>query len=206
MKQLISLLLLVVSSLVLVSCGSIVNGGKQEISIDSNIQGVEVELNGTKIGVTPLKYEVSRKSEEPLSFTLKKDGYTPQTVQLNSSISGWFWGNILIGGFFGSSTDYSTGGMYQYSPDNYFIEMQSSSAMETEKDKKSNYLRYFVLMNYDRIQKDISTGEGKYLDSLNEIYGKKNTADSIEFLFYLREVQHNSKTMMDFTNNLLTKI
>ncbi|MFG0400611.1 hypothetical protein ACF8D8_17535, partial [Pseudomonas sp. zjy_11] len=44
----------------------------------------------------------------------KKDGYPDKTIELDSSLSGWYWGNILLGGLIGMLiVDPLTGAMYK---------------------------------------------------------------------------------------------
>ena len=50
------------------------------------------------------------------TYTLrfKKEGYPDKTIELDSSLSGWYWGNILIGGLVGMLiVDPLTGAMYK---------------------------------------------------------------------------------------------
>ena len=50
---------------------------------------------------------------EAYTITFSKEGYMNQTVTLNSSIDGWYWGNIVFGGLLGMLiVDPATGAMY----------------------------------------------------------------------------------------------
>ena len=84
-------------------CASIISGKSQEVSFDSQPDGVTVDVNGKVLGKTPFTVTIARKSDQSITFT--KDGYKPTTMRLETSINGWFWGNIVIGGLLGSTTD-----------------------------------------------------------------------------------------------------
>ena len=100
-------------------CASIVTGGKQPITINSNVPGAVVAVNGQRIGTTPYVGEIKRDSAT--NVTVSKIGYFPQTIVLATTLEPWFWGNILLGGVFGSSTDAGTGAMNKYAPDSYVV-------------------------------------------------------------------------------------
>src|SRR3989338_382530 len=87
----------------LAGCASIISGRTQEVSFASNPEGVTVTVNGRILGKTPLTINLQRKSEQSLVFS--KDGYKTLSMQFETSINGWFWGNILLGGLIGSTTD-----------------------------------------------------------------------------------------------------
>ena len=78
---------------------------------------VEVTVIGRVIGKTPITLQLDKKKDQSVSFTL--EGYKTQTRNLETSIDGFFWGNIVLGGFIGSTTDAITGGMHEYSPNQY---------------------------------------------------------------------------------------
>ena len=53
--------------------------------------------------------------QKDITIRIKEDKCHQETVTVvNSHIEPWFWGNILSGGVFGSTTDSSTGAMWKY--------------------------------------------------------------------------------------------
>lgn len=190
--------LIISIGLLITGCASIVSGTRQQISIHSNVNGALVTLNGASLGLTPLTAEIKKAKNQTL--VIKKDGYITQELKLITKLNLAFWGNILIGGTIGSSTDSSTGAWYEYSPNSYFInlEVEKKSAKETEKFKKESELRYFVMMNFDRVNKDVSLGKGDYLDSVYEIFSAKNDSDKLMVLSYMKEAQSKSKNIPEF--------
>jgi hypothetical protein len=59
--------------------------------------------------------------------TVRKDGFKERTVQLATEVEGSFWGNIIIGGLPGSSTDYGTGAMYKYAPNVIQVDLEPAA-------------------------------------------------------------------------------
>lgn len=51
---------------------------------------------------------------ESYVISVSKNGYPEKTVSLTSSLDGWYWGNILVGGFLGMLVvDPISGAMYK---------------------------------------------------------------------------------------------
>jgi hypothetical protein len=124
------LLLLAAALPAVTGCASIVRGGSQEINISSSPDQATFEIldnkgNSTPIsGVTPGKVTLRKGAGyfKGGSYTVKltKPGYAPSTVNLDSSISGWYLGgNLLVGGLIGYFiVDPVTGAMWKLEPDN----------------------------------------------------------------------------------------
>jgi len=120
-------ILLAVVTLALFSvsgCSSIVNGKAQTITINSNVSDAQVTLNGEIAGRTPFTGLVKRNSHAVV--TVSKDGYVSKTVTLDTAIEPIFWGNVIIGGVVGSTTDAATGSMYKYAPGTIQIDLEKS--------------------------------------------------------------------------------
>jgi hypothetical protein len=112
------------------SCASIISGRTQLISVNSNVEGAQVLLNAVPIGKTPLTTQLKRGEEGTLR--VMAPGYAPYTFALSMKINGVFWVNILVGGVFGSSTDDSTGAMYEYEPSTFFAALQPEHASASD--------------------------------------------------------------------------
>ena len=97
-------LLLILSILIFISsCATIMTGKTQEVTFDSEPQGAEVAVNGRVIGKTPTTIQLDKKKDQTVSFKL--EGYKTQTRTLETKVNTWFMGNIVLGGFIGSTTD-----------------------------------------------------------------------------------------------------
>lgn len=129
--RILGLFSIVYFGLFLSGCASIVNGTSQPVSINSNVKGADVIVNGVTVGKTP--YNGPIKKGNKTTVTLQKDGYDPKTITLSTEIEPIFWGNIIIGGVLGSTTDLATGGMYKYAPATLQIDLEKAEA-----EKKGN--------------------------------------------------------------------
>jgi len=201
LKKVAMLLVLLMLAIVLGSCASIIKGTSQKIAIDSNVKGAKITVNGKYIGTTPAVVTLKNQSLDA-TVELTKDGYDKKVILIKSKTSGWFWANIIVGGVLGSSTDSSTGGMYAYAKNKYYIEMPTDTSFYQKKAK----LRYFALMNYDRINKDIAQNQGEYLNTVCVLMGVTDKAGIQKMLPYLKRVQKNSKSIVEFANQLVSKI
>jgi len=93
-------------------CASVMTAEQQTINITaSNNEQIEVTVDDKKV-VSPGVVTVLRDGKDKVVRTTDKscDSATP----IKKEITGAFWGNILIGGVFGSTTDSSTGKMWDY--------------------------------------------------------------------------------------------
>lgn len=102
--------------------------GGDEITFNSNVNNVEVKLNGTSVGEIngTFSYKVKRNGQEKV-FTFSKAGYKTQKVTLTTSFDNLFWGNILFGGSIGSSVDsWFTNNAQEYSPNQFYVSMEKN--------------------------------------------------------------------------------
>jgi hypothetical protein len=103
--------------------------GGDEIAFTSNLQDMDVYLNNQQIGKYmngAFSYKVKRDGK-PKVFTFKKAGYKETSVTLSTSFDNMFWGNMIIGGSLGSSTDsWFTNNSQEYSPNQFFIQMEKA--------------------------------------------------------------------------------
>ena len=111
-------------SLVLVSgCSSIVSDRIYPVSISSNPSQADFVLQNRSgvvvhTGKTPETVALKASSDffkgETYKLILNKNGYDEKTIEIQSSIDGWYFGNILIGSVLGLLfVDPYTGAMFQ---------------------------------------------------------------------------------------------
>ncbi len=107
-----SIVIVVVLSLVLLSaCATILNSRKSaSIDIDCNVKASTVRVDGAIVGTTPTRVHVDAVDESVIS--VEADGYAAESKQIERYLSGWFWGNILLGGVPGMLIDWIGGGMW----------------------------------------------------------------------------------------------
>jgi hypothetical protein len=109
--------------LMLSSCATILSRSNWPVSIATNPEGARVEIwnrKGEKIYDANTPHVVLLKSgsgyfgKESYKMTLSMHGYEPRTINLECTINGWYFGNILIGGILGMLVvDPLTGAMYR---------------------------------------------------------------------------------------------
>ncbi len=145
-------------------CATIIKGGSQEVSFQTVPEGATVMLNEKILGKTPLTTTIERKSSQSLSFS--KDGYKTLTMPMATSVNPWFFGNILIGGLFGSTTDGLSGAVHEYAPNRYFITLPPESAPVDSITEGKTKIKEFVILSYSNLFKELAAGDGEYLASL----------------------------------------
>lgn len=194
--------------LALGGCASIVSGGSQAVTFNSSPDGATVTLNGLAIGKTPITTTIKKKSGQSMVFS--KDGYKPITMQLETRMNGWFWGNIVFGGFIGSTTDGLSGAVNEYSPSQYMVSLQpdGSGSMETKTAiEPRQKAREFILIGYKDIVADLNKGEGQYLNSLLEILKvpEEGKEEAVKKLKALSQVYTNILEFADRVTEMYSK-
>lgn len=120
--------------------------------------------NASVLGKTPLTVQLKKKASQTLTF--EKEVYKAQTMELSTTLEGWFWGNIIIGGLLGSTTDGITGAVHEYSPSQYYVTLvpEESGPMGPVGDKAE--VKVFIVAGYKSIMEELHSGKGEYLSSL----------------------------------------
>lgn len=101
------------------SCGTIVNGRRQEVAVTSTPTGAHCEADGKKFD-TPAVVKMKRRHGHTIMCELdgRKGG-----AALSRHGSGWVFGNIMLGGPIGLLVDWASGGLYRLSPDQVIVAM-----------------------------------------------------------------------------------
>jgi hypothetical protein len=121
MRRTVSLIVAV--CVILVSgCASIVSKSDWPVRVSSNPDGAlctVTDKTGTVIskGVTPtiltLKSGDGYFKSASYKLMFEKEGYQPVSKELPTSLNGWYWGNIVLGGLIGMLiVDPATGAMW----------------------------------------------------------------------------------------------
>lgn len=110
--------------IIFTGCATIVSGKFQPVTITSDPSGAKVlikDINSTSkiLCETPCTQQLQRDNNTTL--TIIKDGFQERNLNLQTKTEGWFWGNLVIGGLPGTTTDSMTGSIYEYSPDTYHV-------------------------------------------------------------------------------------
>lgn len=104
-------------------CASIVSDSKYPVSIISEPAGANYEVRNeaglpVHSGITPGQVTLDSGAGyfdgERYTVYYTKDGYEKAESRVDSSLDGWYWGNLLFGGLIGMLiVDPATGAMYK---------------------------------------------------------------------------------------------
>jgi len=191
-------------------CASIIDGTTQPLSFASTPDEATVYINGQAVGKTPVTIQIKKQNgSQTLRFS--KEGFKDVDMSLNSSINGWFFGNILSGGLLGSSTDGLSGAAFKYEQSSYMVTMpaaESNSAnvaiVRTDRQK----IVGFIVSGYSGIIAELNANkEGQYLKSLFELSksgpNSLSGAEGMKKLKALSEVYTNIPEFADRAADLL---
>ena len=112
-------------------CGTLFNGTTEDLKIDSYPRGAKVTfLNADYLGEfsTPSKIELKR--NRSYTAVLELAGYETRTVRIQHGMSGWVWGNIVLGGLIGVAIDAISGGWANLEPDRVFVNLETGGIGE----------------------------------------------------------------------------
>jgi PEGA domain len=124
--------------LVVTGCATIIHGTRQDVGISSTPTGASVTIDNLQSGTTPVFSKLRRKENHVVRISLA--GYQPMDLTLTSSVSGWVWGNLAIGGLVGLAVDAISGGMYKLSPQELSAALGGTSAGNVTKSGDGIYV------------------------------------------------------------------
>jgi len=117
-------------------CATIVHSGPRNIPVASTPTGAKVSIydrsdslvmTNTTPFVAPLNTKFGYFKSQSYRLVFEMPGYNRAEINLNSSVSGWYFGNLLFGGVIGMLiVDPLTGAMFNLTPEK--IEQQMSPA------------------------------------------------------------------------------
>lgn len=96
-------------------CASIVHGTRQKETFLSKPSSATIRINSAYRGKTPITVNLDRAKEHTVNISLP--GYKPANFKLTKKVSGWFFGNIFLGGIIGIAVDATNGAIYNLVPD-----------------------------------------------------------------------------------------
>lgn len=205
MKLLGSILFITVGAFILQGCSSIINGTTQQVSVNSNVQGAEVFIDGVTLGTTPLiNARIKRKDSSFL--VVKKEGYKDYQQTLQTRFDNWFWGNLIIGGVVGSTTDLVSGTTHLLDPNTLYIQLEPVNGGGLKSDNANDQkLRTFVMTAYTQILNDIKIGKGEYLNSLFKLLNTSKN-NELKVLEELRTISNKKLTIVEFSEETVKLI
>jgi len=145
------------------SCATIIKGGSQDVSVQSDPSGATVVIYDSAnqevwSSTTPTTVELDRGDGFFRAATYRVDvsldGYETSTVEITGSINGWYAaGNLVLGGLIGwLIVDPLTGAMYNLRPEN--IDVGLSRAVGFDETGDSLALAVVLLPDLPAIARD----------------------------------------------------
>lgn len=191
--------IIVLISAFISGCASIVSGTDQTLTFNSEPDGATVTVAGRVVGKTPLSVQIDKDKNQSLSF--EKEGYKTHTTQLSTSLDGWFWGNILLGGLLGSTTDAASGAMNEFAPDQYFVTLtpDNSRLAPTTNPRK---IKELVIAFSDGIRLELASGGGEKTDAVISLLGtEEGSKEATLKVLYKLAIQN--KNDLDFAKSII---
>lgn len=180
-------------------CATIVSGTDQEVTFNSEPEGATVSVTGKVLGKTPVTIRLDKEKNQILTF--EKEGYKTYTTQMSTTMDGWFWGNIVIGGFFGSTTDGASGAINEYSPDQYFVTLTPNVPFGVSQQNKAGMIKELMVAFGDSIREEIITGNGDNLSQLITVIGSSSGKEvTLEVLRKLNTDANNNLELAEKIN------
>lgn len=109
------------ATLMLSSCATIFTGTKQTVNIKTDPPAADVEVDGIKVGVTPMDVTL-KKGFTGQTVSLKLNGYETKTFQPATTFNPVTVLNVI--GLLGFPIDAATGAMMKYDPKVYEIKLE----------------------------------------------------------------------------------
>ena len=134
----VTLIALLCAGLISGGCASIVHGGNRNVTIGSDPSGAKASISraggeAVSVQTTPCTVSLDPKGGyfkgQSYTLTLELAGYRSATVELRPKLSGWYFGNIVLGGLIGMvAVDPVTGSMWNIEPDHIEQKLTASQA------------------------------------------------------------------------------
>ena len=99
-------------------CATVTKGSSQAVTLHTDPEGATCDISReskvvASLAATPGQVTVGREMAA-IDISCRKKSYQPSNIRVDSSVEGWTFGNILIGGIIGFAVDAASGAMRQY--------------------------------------------------------------------------------------------
>ena len=146
MKNKIKILIFILILPLSQNCATSQQGTEQVVRFTSIPSGASVKTShGFSCSITPCKIKLPR--NKSFEATISKPGFTTESVKVNSVPSGLgavgALGSALIGGVIATGYDVYRGGVYELSPNEVSVKMQSTTAMVLEEIRGISNMDFF---------------------------------------------------------------
>lgn len=129
--------------MLLASCATVFTGTSQTVTINSNVEGAEVRIDGNVVGTTPYSGKI-RKGNNAKSVLISKQGYQSQQIALNTAINPVAILSIVFWDI--GTTDFLSGAAWEYTPNSYYVNL-------LKKERSASNLREIRVKEYAMIKR-----------------------------------------------------
>ena len=139
-------IIFILSLFFIFSCATSQQGTEQIVSFSSIPNGATVKTShGFSCSITPCKIKLPR--NKSFKATISKPGFTTEVVKVDSLPSGvgavGAVGSALIGGVLVTGYDVYKGGVFELSPNEVSVKLQSTTAMVLEEIRTISNMELF---------------------------------------------------------------
>lgn len=106
------------------ACATIFDSSTDTVTFNSTPTGAQVYINGEYRGETPLVLNLRQRN---YTVEVKKDGYQPMVASTSTSLNPWVLGNIITGGFPGTTTDVVSSAAFKFDQNQWIFNLQQSN-------------------------------------------------------------------------------
>lgn len=177
-------ILALLAAVSLAGCASIISGTSQAVTIDSNVQGATVAIEGNVVGQTPFSGKIPRKRESVAMVS--KPGYVAQSVVLTTSFNPVAILSIV---WDYSTTDCLTGACWEYAPSTYYVNLRPATS-SVEMFRRDSELKAFAMTYYPAIKAELASGFGSKVEAVRKEYFPSMT--SAQFLAQVHALEARS--------------
>jgi hypothetical protein len=202
-----------VLAMVASGCATFLNDASQTVTFDSSPNGARIFMNGVEVGITPLSMQV-RRSRNTMILA-KKDGYEDQQLALQTTTTGKFWANGPIG----STVDYLSDAMIEYSPNQYYIRLnrmtplqsydggvvadgETRARIEQKSMRTEERVRAYIIRSDQYLRTDLARGHGEYLSGLSSLLRLPANSETLK---RLRSIAVRNREAPSFAEAVLTQ-
>lgn len=146
-------------------CGTLFSGTSERMSFTAEPKDATIYLNDRLIGQGAASVDVSRALLHGApTLRVESPGYQTQKFRLQTKFNTVSLLNLTSGPSW--TTDFATGAMFEYAPNQYHIQLIRSDRAVLELRQRVTHL---VMVNADSLRRELAVGDGEILETLKAL-------------------------------------